>query len=106
MGNLRSLKWEPEVTPYGAKRRILWLWICTFAAWSENGHPYMARNLWSWDLAMPGIRTGFLEARSGFSGSRPSQTRLTGALNTPVEKPGLVPQQACTIPIVEHTKPQ
>src|SRR5947209_14614456 len=25
----------------------------------------MARTLWSWDLATPGVRTGFLEARSG-----------------------------------------
>jgi hypothetical protein len=37
-----------------------------FTAWSENGHPYVARTLWSWDLATPEIRTGFLEARSGF----------------------------------------
>jgi hypothetical protein len=29
------------------------------------GHPYVARTLWSWDLATPGVRTGFLEARSG-----------------------------------------
>jgi hypothetical protein len=67
MGNLRSLNRSllgPEVAPYGAKRRILWLQICTFAAWSENGHPYVARTLWSWDLATPGVRTGFLEARS------------------------------------------
>jgi hypothetical protein len=25
----------------------------------------VARTLWSWDLATPGVRTGFLEARSG-----------------------------------------
>jgi hypothetical protein len=55
----------PEVAPYGTKRHILWLRICTFTAWSENGHPYVARTLWSWDLATPEVRTGFLEARSG-----------------------------------------
>jgi hypothetical protein len=37
-----------------------------FTAWSENGQPYVARTLWSWDLATPEIRTGFLEAGSGF----------------------------------------
>jgi hypothetical protein len=68
MGNLRSLKWEllePEVAPYGAKRRILWLRICTFTTWSKNRHPYVVRTLWSWDLATLGVRTDFLEARSG-----------------------------------------
>ena len=67
MSNLRSLNGsllEPEVALYGAKRRILWLRFCTFAAWGENGHPYVARTLWSWDLATPGAGTGFLEAPS------------------------------------------
>ena len=68
MGNLRSLKWKPlelEFAPYGAKHRIPWLRICTFAAWSKNGHPYVARTLWSWDLQRLGPERAFLDARSG-----------------------------------------
>jgi hypothetical protein len=56
MGNLRSLKREPS----GARRCSLWCQTsrslvtdCCHTS-SENGHPYVARTLWSWDLATPG----------------------------------------------------
>jgi hypothetical protein len=56
MGNLRSLKREPS------RARSCSLWCQTSHSlvtdcchnWSENGHPCVARTLWSWDLATPG----------------------------------------------------
>ena len=58
---------EPEVAPYGAKRRILWLRICTIITFCclERERPLLCGKN-SLELeSMPGVRTGFLEARSG-----------------------------------------
>jgi hypothetical protein len=55
MGNRRSLNREPS------RARSCSLWCQTSHSpvtdcrhtWSENGHPFAARALWSWDLATP-----------------------------------------------------
>src|ERR1700733_14655451 len=46
-----------------------------------------------------------LDARACFF-SASCMSLIDSALNTPAEKPGLLAQQACTIPIVERAKPQ
>jgi hypothetical protein len=59
--SLKLLPMVPNVTfsGYGFVPLLLYL--------ERERPPYVARTLWSWDLATPGVRTGFLDARSGSS---------------------------------------
>jgi hypothetical protein len=60
MGAFWSLKLLPMVPT--SHSLVTDLYLCCL---ERERPPYVARTLWSWDLATPEVRTGFLEAGSG-----------------------------------------
>jgi hypothetical protein len=106
MGAFWSLKLLPMVPT--SHSLVTDLHLCCHT-WSENGHPYVARTLWSWDLATPWVRTGFLEARSGSLRKRLTAVPKIPLLWLPLRPSGVridfIGIRSCILPQAVHTHP-